>query len=152
VKDEVPVDFDDVLRLVGERSYAILHSRNLRIGITWALPIIIGSRLLLAFLVEPPEAFRGGILDSRSLGQLVEVYLIVLARVLAEDALHRRVGFKCRRVDSDRLAADQSLLSRQPQHPTKDLVVNLSRKTLTTAGQCRRVWRLFGQHNAEELA
>ena len=51
---------------------------------------------------------------------------VALARISADDGLHRRVGFQRCRIHPDRLAFDQSCLRQSPQHPGEDPLMGFS--------------------------
>ena len=107
-QDQLRVQIDDVFGLVGQMRAAVLHLGDPAVGVGFAPPLFVRDLLVLAIAIEPSHFFGRrfvALLDlARFLHQTPDILLPVLARVAADDALHRRVGFQRRGVDAHRLA------------------------------------------------
>src|SRR5205807_8462973 len=85
-------------------------------------PVVVRA-LLLAFPIDPRQVGTRRRPNARHLGKIREKLLVVLAAVLPHNAAQRRVRFKRRRVNADRLALHQTGRTQALQHPGKDGVV-----------------------------
>ena len=97
------LQIDGVLGFVGQMRPAILHLRDLRIGIGRVRPVFV-RRLLLPLPIQPRQVLARRRLDARRLGEARQKLLIALAGVAPHDAPHRGVRLERGGVDRDRLA------------------------------------------------
>src|ERR1035437_5901260 len=114
-----------VLRLVRQVRPPIFHLRDPRILIVRVLPIFVRS-LLLSLPVQPRQIFPRRRFDPRLLRQFRQKLRVALSAVPPHDASQRRIRFPRRRVDSQRLAFQQSLLRDHSQHPREDFPVRFN--------------------------
>ena len=105
--DRAGLQIDGVLGLVRQVRAAVLHLRDLRVGIVRMRPVVVRA-LLLPLPIEPRQVLARRRLDARGLRELRQKLLIALARVAPHDAAQRRVRFQRGRVDADRLALHQA--------------------------------------------
>ena len=108
-----------MLRFVREVRPAILHLRDLRVGIVRVHPVFV-RRLLPALAIQPRQGLTCRRLDPRGLGEPRQERLIALAGVTAHDAPHRGIGFQRRRVDRNRAAVQQASRDQSLLDPRKD--------------------------------
>jgi len=104
---------DRVLLLVRQVRVALLHFHDAGIGITWALPVLIGNLLAFAFSIELPQVVVTFDLNAISFGKLANVRFPVLAGVLANDRFHRRICLKQSRIHTDGLPFQQTVFFHQ---------------------------------------
>ena len=129
---------------------AVLHLRDLRIGIVRMRPVLVRP-LLLPFPIEPRQLGPRGRRDARRVGEPSQPRLVRLARVPTHDAPHRRVGFERRRVDPNRVPLHQVRVRQPLQHPREHRLVRLDVDQPARARQGRMVRRRLVQREVQEL-
>jgi len=96
-------------------------------------PVVVRNLLILTVFVEPTDLLVGRLFlrgnDTFFLHEAHHVSLPALARIAADDRLHRGVGFQRRGINADRLARQELLLRRDLQDELKDFRENLRRQT-----------------------
>ena len=113
-------------------------------------PIVVGP-LLRALAVEAGQLRARRRRDAGRLGQPVQERLVALARVPADDAPQRCVGFQRRRIDAHRLAADQAGVGQPLEHPREHCPVRLQVHPPPRARYRRMVRRRLVQRDVQEL-
>ena len=86
------LEINRVLGLVCQVRSAVLHFRDLRVGIVRMFPLIVRS-LFLALSIDPRQICACWRPNARRLGKLRQELLVVLARVASDDAAQRGIGF-----------------------------------------------------------
>ena len=144
------LQIDGVLGGVRQMRPAVLHLRDLRVGIVRMRPVVVGP-FLRALPVEPRQlrSGRGG--DARRLREPGQPRLIGFARVPAHDGPHRGVRFKRRRVDPNRLPLYQVGVRQPLQDPREDCLVRLDVNQPARARQRRMVRRRLVQREVQEV-
>ena len=66
-------------------------------------------------------------------------------------AVHRRVGFQCRRVDADLRPPQQLLLAGDLQHEREHLLMHNQRQSFANPRQTRMIGRLLGRFQKQEV-
>ena len=102
-QDRAAVQVNRVLGLVSQVRAAVLHLRDLRVRIVGVVPIVVRA-LLRPLAVDSSQVGLRRRLDSRGLRKIHEEVLIALTRIATHQALHRRIGFERRCVDTNRVA------------------------------------------------
>lgn len=110
-ENRVQLQIDNVLGLVGQVRRAVFHPGDAGVGIGGTGPLLVRDFLVRAGFVELSQVFVAGriivFVDATLLfHQPREVFLPVLARILADDALHRGVGLQGGGIDAHRLALE----------------------------------------------
>ena len=139
-----------VLGGVRQMRAAVLHLRDLRIGIVRVGPVLVRP-LLLPLPVEPGQLGPRGRRDARRLREPRQPRLVRVARVPTHDASHRRVGFERRRVDPNRVPLHQVGVRQPLQHPREHRLVRLDVDQPARARQGRMVRRRLVQRKVQEL-
>ena len=139
-----------VLGGVRQMRAAVLHLRDLRIGIVRRRPVLVRP-LLLPFPIEPRQLGPRGRSDARRFGEPSQPRLVRLARVPTHDAPHRGVGFERRRVDPNRVPLHQVGVRQPLQHPREHRLVRLDVDQPARARQGRMVRRRLVQRKVQEL-
>ena len=143
--DQVAFQIHRVLGLVG-------HPRDPSVRIIRVFPIVVRDLLSRPCLVELPEFCIGRLVEPRLFGELLRVVLPALARVLADDRLHRSVGLDRRRVDAELVTPEQALSDRHPEDELKNLVEYFLREPLVGLADRRVVGRLICRPQSEKLS
>jgi hypothetical protein len=149
--DRAGVEIDGVLGLVCQMCPAVLHLRDLGVGIVRMRPVVIRARLL-PFPIDPRQIGARRRPDARGYGELRQKLLVALAAVSPDDAAQRCVGFKRRGVDADRLAFDQAGRTQALQHPGEDGAMGFEIDQPTRARNRRVVWRRVFQTDGQKVA
>ena len=116
------VHIHGVLFFVRKMRAAVLHLRDLRLGVERIVPIRVRP-LLLALAIHTRQIFTRRRFDARRLGQVGEKLLVAAPVVAPHDRLHRRVRFQRRPVHTEGLASNESRAVQHAQNPAKNRLV-----------------------------
>ena len=130
---------------------AVLHLRDLRVGIVWMRPVVVRG-LLLPFPIDPRQVGTRRCSDPGRFGERGEKLLIALAAVAAHDAPQGRVRFQRRGVDPDRLTLHQVGRTQTLQNPGKHGPMRFERDQAPRPRNRRVVWRRLVQPDAQKIA
>ena len=129
----------------------VLHLRDPRVRIIRMRPVVVRA-LVLAFQIDPRQVGTRRRPNARRLGKIRQKLLVALAAVSPYDAPQRRVRFKRRRVNADRLALHQAGRTQALQHPGKDGAVCFKIDQATGARDGRVVRGRIFQTDAQKVA
>src|SRR3546814_4230033 len=107
---------------LGQTRRAVLHPRDLRIGIGLARPVRIRQLLALAFAIEPDKVVDRRRVDAALLRHAHQHLAVGLAIVTPHDGTQRGVRLHGRAIDADPLAFHQIVPGDEGQYPAEDLV------------------------------
>jgi hypothetical protein len=149
--DPIALQFRRVPCLVGHPRRAVRHPRDTSVSIMWVLPVAVRALYSCPFLVYLPEPCISRIVEASPPGQLVRVVLPALARVLADDRLHRSIRVGPGLVGAKLLSPGQAFPGRHAEHESKDLVEHDLRQPLARLADRRVVGGFLLRPQSEEL-
>jgi len=140
-----------MLGFVRQVRAAVLHLRDLRVGVLRMRPVVVRP-FLLPLPIEARQVRARRRLHARRLRQLRQKVLIALTGVAPNDTAQRRIRFQRRRVNADGLARDQARIGQSLQHPGEDRLMRFEVNQATRAGNGRMVRRRRRQYQSEKFA
>src|SRR6476469_297921 len=127
------LQIDRMLGLMREVRAAVLHLRDLRIGIMRIDPVLVGA-FVGPLAIEFRQLLARGRLDSGFFRQLDQELFVRYASIAAYDRAQRRIRFQSRAIDGDRVALQQTFLSQHAQYPREHRAVRVDVDQTTSSG------------------
>src|SRR6185437_13907007 len=125
------LQIDRMLGLMREVRAAVLHLRDLRIGIMRIDPVLVGA-FVGPLAIEFRQLLARGRLDSGFFRQLDQELFVRYASIAAYDRAQRRIRFQSRAIDGTTLEANaalRSIVRRDTGVPYEEFLIELAKES-----------------------
>ena len=129
---------------------AVLHLRDPRLRVVRMHPVLVRA-LLRTLPVQLRQILARRRLDPRRPGHLLQPLIVAQPVVAPHDRAHRRIRLQRRRVDTQRLAAQQPRPLQQLQHPPEHRRVRFHAQALARFRQRRMLRRVLRPPVSQKL-